>query len=108
MKPETAFNSKSQMLKPGFKFKDITFYTHGMFVTNGGQACVEFKNGHWASIIGCPWKIGCDHPRLYGDGVNTFEILSSVSETKSWCVKSWQTKKQVMNHLKYLEKKEEI
>ena len=108
MKPETVFKDKGQILKHGFKFKDITFYTHGMLGTEGVQACVEFENGHWASIIGCPWKRGCESPRLYGDGVNTFEILSSVSETKSWSVKSWQTKKQVMNHLKYLEKKEEI
>ena len=104
MKPKTAFRHKKQALKPGFKFKDIIFHSH--HIEGGVQACVEFENGHWASIVGCPWDTLLGYAQLYGDGVNNFEILSSITDKpgKYTDVKSWQTKKQVMGHLKYMER----
>ena len=53
---------------------------------------VEFKNGHWASVILQP---------LFD--VN-YEILSSITINNRGYVKQYQTKKQIMRHLKYISK----
>ena len=87
------------MLKKGFKFEDIPFGPHG--TGSGVQACVEFENGEWASIVGAMWYDG--YARLYGDGVHTFEVLSSLTDKTSDCVLSYQTRRQVMYHLKKLQ-----
>lgn len=82
----------------GFRFEHIVFNSHPI-VDGGVQAIVEFHNGEYCSIIG-----GGDG--LYGDGVNSFEIQSSITIKTRAGVRGWLTKTQVMRHLKYLQKKE--
>ena len=53
---------------------------------------IEFKNGHWASVILQP---------LFN--IN-YEILSSITKNHKGYVKCYQTKKQIMSHLKYISK----
>ena len=91
------------------KWSDIEFKEHYL-VKDGVQARVEFPNGEWCSIVGAPpaydEKTGFNWNRLYGDGVETFEIMSSsTAKMRRNTVKGWLSKKQVMNHLRYLKNK---
>ena len=81
------------------KWSDIKFKNH-LVVKGGIRAKVVFPNGEWCSIVG-----GSDGS-LYGDGVTTFEIMSSSTEKNINTVKGWLSKKQVMSHLRYLKNKE--
>ena len=85
------------------KWSDIKFEKHS-YHKEGVQARVEFPNGEWCSIIGAPYSQ--DFGGLYGDGVNTFEIMSSSTKKTQLGVKGWLTKRQVLNHLRYLKGKE--
>tara|TARA_R110001583_G_scaffold129743_1_gene281591 strand:- start:4640 stop:4906 length:267 start_codon:yes stop_codon:yes gene_type:complete len=87
MKPSKCDN---QIIKSNFKWKDLENRNKS---SNGFDVGVEFKNGHWASVL-----IN-DVYNIYG-----YEILSSVSQRSRGYVKTYQTKKQVMNHLKYISK----
>ena len=86
------------------KWSDIKFKTHHFYKT-GVQARVEFPNGEWCSIVGAPYHeekgVG-----LYGNGTTSFEIMSSSTEKTQLGVKGWLSKRQVMNHLRYLKNKE--
>ena len=77
-------------------FKDLEFKAHK--VVNGGvQAYVEFPNGEWISVVG--------GEGLYGNGVTSFEFMSSSSEKTQRGVKGWRSAKQVDRHMKYLQSK---
>ena len=94
---KSRFFMKGQTFNGRFKWNDIRFETHSV-VPNSVQAVVDFPNGEYCSIVG-------GGKGLYGDGVDTFEICSSVTERTSRCVRGWLDKKQVMAHLKYLQNK---
>ena len=81
-------------------FKDIKFTPHPLY-KKGVIAKIELDNGHWVSLVGKP---SGGYTSLYGDGVNTFEMLSSSTEKTVAGVKGWQTEAQVMNHIRYLAK----
>ena len=81
-------------------FKDIKFTPHP-FASNGVIAKIELDNGHWVSLVGAPFG---GYGGLYGDGVNSFEMMSSSTKITVAGVKGWQTKAQVMNHIRYLAK----
>jgi hypothetical protein len=74
-----------------FKWKDIEKLN--TMNSNNFDVGVTFKNGHWASII-----IN-EAYNIYG-----YEILSSITQKNGGYVKTYQTKKQIMNHLKYISK----
>ena len=77
-------------------FKDLKFETHALDKT--AICClIEFNNGEWISVIG--------GSSFYGDGVVSFEIMSSSTENTKRGVKGWLSKEQVSNHMKYLQKK---
>ncbi len=82
-------------------FKDIKFTPHPLY-KEGVIAKIELDNGHWVSLVGNKYDTG--YTNLYGDGVNTFEMLSSSTEKTRAGVKGWQTEAQVMNHIRYLAK----
>ena len=85
------------------KWSDIEFKEHYL-VKGGVSARVDFPNGEWCSIVG-----GGSEWRLYGDGVTTFEIMSSsTAKMRRNTVKGWLSKKQVMSHLRYLKNKEVV
>tara|TARA_R100000700_G_C3177919_1_gene153362 strand:- start:4970 stop:5356 length:387 start_codon:yes stop_codon:yes gene_type:complete len=88
-------------------FKDIKFTPHPS-ASNGVIAKIELDNGHWVSLVGAPFggnnKTVSNYGGLYGDGINTFEMLSSSTEKTVAGVKGWQTEAQVMNHIRYLAK----
>lgn len=88
MKPSKCDN---QIIKSNFKWKDLDNKNTS---SNGFDVGVEFKNGHWASVLA---GSRCASNSLY-------EILSSVSQKSRGYVKTYQTKKQVISHLKYISK----
>ena len=85
------------------RFKDLKFKKHSMCSHKdcfAVQVYISLPNGQWCSIIG-----GDDDSGLYGDGVVSFEIMSSSTEKTIEGVKGWRSKRQVMNHLRYLRNK---
>ena len=80
-------------------FKDLVFKRHKI-VTNGVQAKMQFNNGEWISVVG-----GTENCGLYGNGITSFEVMSSVTEKTKNGVKGWLSKKQVDAHMRYLQKK---
>ena len=88
------------------KWEDLKFKHHRSVPKNifGVECYIKFKNGHWCSIIG-----GAENSRytdwFRGNGINTFEIMSSSTEKTKIGVKGWLTKKQVLRHLNYLNNK---
>ena len=84
---------KGNQFKPKetFTFKDLDFQPHVMASVNPGavQAKFTFPNGSWISVVG--GGIG-----LYGDGVNTFEIMSSLTDSD---VEGWLTPEEVTEHM---------
>ena len=81
-------------------FKDLVFKKHSV-VLNGVIAKLEFNNGQWISVVG--GGVG-----LYGNGVTSFEIMSSSTEKTKRGVKAYLSKEQVNGHIKYLQKKTEL
>ena len=81
------------------KWKDLKFNKHHIWGSGGVQCRIDFDNGEWCSIIG-------GDKGFYGDGVTTFEIMSSSTKKRRNTVKGWLTKAQVLRHLNYLNKKE--
>ena len=79
------------------KWSDLKFEKHPR-VENGVMCKFYCDNGEWISIVG-------GKEFLYGDGVTTFEILSSSTEKTKRIVKGWLSKTQVLRHLNYLNKK---
>ena len=85
------------------RFKDIKFKKHSMCSYKNVfavQAYISLPNGQWCSIVG-----GDQGSGLYGDGIHTFEIMSSSTEKTIEGVKGWRSQRQIMNHLRYLSKK---
>ena len=80
-------------------FKNLVFEKHKI-VPNGVQAKMKFNNGEWISVVG-----GIGNCGLYGNGITSFEVMSSVTEKTKQGVRGWLSKKQVDNHLRYLQKK---
>lgn len=82
------------------KWKDLNFKHHRSIPKNefGVQCYIKFKNCEWCSIIG-------GEEGFYGNGIETFEIMSSSTEITKRMVKGWLTKKQVLRHLNYLNNK---
>jgi hypothetical protein len=80
-------------------FKNLVFEKHEI-VTNGVQAKMKFNNGEWISVVG-----GIGNCGLYGNGITSFEVMSSVTEKTNNGVKGWLSKKQVDAHMRYLQKK---
>mgnify|MGYP003131578261 CR=1 FL=1 len=82
------------------RFKDIKFEKHSMCSYKdifAVQAYISLPNGQWISIVG-----GDHNSGLYGNGITTFEIMSSSTEKTIRGVKGWRSKHQVMNHIRYL------
>ena len=97
MKPNKC---NKNILKNSFKWSDIEkLNTMGL---DGFDVGLQFKNGHWASII----IHDISHAKLLELSYNiySYEIFSSVTQKTSSYIKTFQTKKQVMSHLKYLSK----
>ena len=84
------------------KWTDLKFKQHKTY-KDGVQAFIKFPNGQWCSIVGCPYAE--DFARLYGNGSTSFEIMSSSTEKTRNGVKGYLSKRQVMNHLRYLQNK---
>ena len=75
------------------KWDDIPFDVHP--VVSGGVSCrIEFPNGMYCSIVG-------GGSGLYGDGVRTFEIMSSITGDD---VEGFFNKEDVLDHLNYIRK----
>ena len=77
-------------------FKDLVFKKH-LVEPNGVQATLGFDNGEWISVVG-----GSKH--FYGNGVTSFEIMSSSTKKTKIGVKGYLSKEQVNRHIKYLQK----
>ena len=77
------------ILKNDFKWSDLENINRS---ADGFDVGIEFKNGHWASVILQP---------IFN--IN-YEVLSSITSNYSSYVKQYQTKKQIMSHLKYISK----
>ena len=85
------------------RFKDLKIKKHSMCSYKdifAIQCRVDFPNGEWCSIVG-----GDEGSGLYGNCVTSFEIMSSSTEKTRAGVKGWLSKRQVMNHLRYLRNK---
>ena len=77
------------ILNNNFKWQDLEKINRA---SDGFDVGIEFKNGHWASVILQP---------LFN--IN-YEVLSSVTSNYSGYVKQYQSKRQIMSHLKYISK----
>ena len=72
------------------QFEDLVFKQHPVFQL-GIQAQHNFDNGNWISVVG--------GGSLYGDGIITFEVMSTHTEPN---VAPHQTKEQVTEMIKKL------
>ena len=77
-------------------FKNLEFKPHRI-VPDGIQAYIEFENGTWLSVVA--------GEGLYGNGDNSFEIMSSSTNRTLRGVKGWLSKKQITSHMRYLQTK---
>ena len=99
--PKNDYIMDTQFISGSFKWEDIAFAKHSVCKDGGVQAIVEFDNGEFCSIVG-------GSQGLYGDGVFSFEIQSSITKKTTRGVKCWLSKNQVMRHLRYLQKKDVV
>jgi hypothetical protein len=81
------------------KWKELVFKSHP-YIEGGIQCRIDFPNGYRISIVG-------GGRGLYGDGIQSFEVWSTITEKSHDGVKGYQTKKQVLAHINYLRNKEE-
>ena len=61
-----------------YTLKDIDFKPHGV-IKGAVQGLLNLPNGITVSIVG-----GGEMGRLYGDGVDTFEIAAWLTDTGDW------------------------
>ena len=62
------------MAETGIKtFDDLEFKTHPTLGFPSKQATMDFKRGGWISVVG-------GGPYLHGDGVTTFEVMTSETD----------------------------
>jgi hypothetical protein len=78
-------------------FKDLEFKDH--FIPGAVQSYFEFDNGKFISVVG--GKKGCG---LYGDGINTFEIMDSITEKEDSSVIGWLSKIEITERMLELQK----
>lgn len=89
-------------------FKDLEFIPHEAYPDTAVASYMKFPNGEWISVIGCSSGKGY----LYGNGTTSFEVMSSIKDRMSskilnkdcYRVRGWMSKKQVTNHMRYLQK----
>jgi len=78
------------MEETGIKtFDDLEFKTHPTLGFPSKQATMDFKRGGWISVVG-------GGPHLHGDGVTTFEVMSSLTDEE---VLDYLTKDEVTEHM---------
>tara|TARA_Y100000034_G_C6815385_1_gene366797 strand:+ start:396 stop:647 length:252 start_codon:yes stop_codon:yes gene_type:complete len=82
------------------KWKELVFKSHP-YIKGAIQCTMDFPNGYTISIVG-------GGRGLYGDGIKSFEIWSTITEKSHDGVKGYQTKRQVLSHINTLMKKEKI
>ena len=82
-------NKIKTILNKDFRWSDLEDINKSL---DGFDVGIEFKNGHWASVILQP---------LFN--IN-YEVLSCVTSNYSGYVKQYQSKRQIMSHLKYISK----
>ena len=70
------------------KFAELLWNTNCLF-HSGKEAKVEFSNGEWCSILG-------GDSNVYGDGVETFDLMTSVHTPE---VFGWLSKKDLMKKI---------
>jgi hypothetical protein len=80
------------------KFNDLEFKAHKSIKT-ATASYIEFTNGEWISVIGCL------EGNFYGNGITSFEVMSSSTEKTQRGVKGWLSKAQITRHMIYLQKK---
>jgi|TARA_R110002111_G_scaffold261373_1_gene334186 hypothetical protein len=76
-------------------FKDLEFNPHTA-VKGAVHARLSFDNGTFISVVG-----GADG--LYGNGITSFEVLSTVTENTVAGVNGWLSIAQVTNRMRYLQ-----
>ena len=69
------------------KFAELLWEEHCYF-HEGKEAKVEFANGEWCSILG--------GGEAYGDGINSFELMTSVGTPD---VVGWLSKDELMDRI---------
>lgn len=80
------------------KFNDLKFKQHPSTRT-GIHAIINFPNGEWVSVV------GCSKGSFYGNGITSFEMMSSSTEKTARGVKGWLSKEQISRHMIYLQNK---
>ena len=63
---------------------------------------MKFDNGEWCSIVGCPpikTKSRGTEWSCYGDGVDTFEIMTSKICLSDWNIREYLSKSEVLAEL---------
>ena len=81
-------------------FKDLVFEEH-KFVKGGVHASMKFENGNYISVVG-----GGKDFFLKGNGITSFEIMSSVTEKRPMGVECWLSPEQVTQRMRYLQIKD--
>jgi len=76
-------------------FKDLEFKPHTI-AKGGVHAQMDFDNGTYISVVG-------GATGLYGNGSTSFEVMSTVTENTSRGVEGGLSKKQVSDHMRYLQ-----
>lgn len=76
-------------------FEDLEFKTHNL-IPGAKHAIMKFEDGSEISVVGGGAGM------LYGDGETTFEMMSNRTNS-SHGVKGWLSKKQITNHMKYIQ-----
>ena len=78
------------MAETGIKtFDDLEFKAHPTLGFPSKQATMNFKRGGWISVVG-------GGPHFLGDGVTTFEVMSSLTDEE---VLDYLTKDEVTEHM---------
>jgi hypothetical protein len=77
------------MAKTGIKtFDDLEFRVHPTLGGTSKLATMNFRGSGWISVVG--------GPSLYGDGVTTFEVMSSLTDDD---VLDYLSKEEVTEHM---------
>jgi hypothetical protein len=77
------------MAKTGIKtFDDLEFKIHPTMGYKSKQATMNFRGSGWISVVG--------GPSAYGDGVTTFEVMSSLTDDD---VLGYLSKDEVTEHM---------
>ena len=78
------------MAETGIKtFDDLEFKAHPTLGLPSKQATMNFKRGGWISVVG-------GGPHFLGDGVTTFEVMSSLTDEE---VLDYLTKDEITEHM---------